>query len=200
MWPSPNNCPRCSKRKPYEVLAETLAAMRRGMEAVDPNAELVAWPYGQFITWGPEKTVEAAAHIPPGVILQHNFETGGRNWQLGKWRPTWDYWLSYAGPSDLFRAAAQAAVAHGARAAAKLQVGCSHEVATTQVVPAPGLLHRKYTAMHELGVSGAMHSWYFGSYPSLMTRAAGELSFAPFEPRSDRSGKLMTIPPRMLKS
>ena len=34
--------------------------------------------------------------------------------------------------------------------------------------------------MHELGVSGAMQSWYFGNYPSLMTKAAGELSFAPF--------------------
>ena len=184
MWPTPNNCPRCSKRQPYEVLRDTLATMRRGMDAVAPEAELVAWPYGQFISWGPEKTIEAAAHIPPGVILQHNFETGGRNKQLGKWRPTWDYWLSYAGPSDLFRDSARAAVAGGARSSAKLQVGCSHEVATTQVVPAPGLLHRKYTAMHQLGVSSAMNSWYFGSYPSLMTRAAGELSFAPFPKRS----------------
>ena len=184
MWPTKNNCPRCSKRKPYEVLAETLAAMRRGMDAVAPEAELVAWPYGQFISWGPEKTAEAAAHIPPGVILQHNFETGGRNKQLGKWRPTWDYWLSYAGPSELFEMAATNAVKHGARASAKLQVGCSHEVATTQVVPAPGLLHRKYTAMHRIGVSSAMNSWYFGSYPSLMTRAAGELSFAPFPKKS----------------
>ncbi|HUS80734.1 MAG TPA: hypothetical protein VM283_05655, partial [Armatimonadota bacterium] len=184
--PTPNNCPRCSKRRPWEVLADTLAAMRRGMDAVDPSAELVAWPYGQLITWGPEKTVEAAAHIPPGVILQHNFETGGRSKQLGKWRRTWDYWLSYAGPSELFRRCAEAAVSHGTRVSAKLQVGCSHEVATTQVVPAPGLVHRKYRAMRELGVSGAMLSWYFGSYPSLMTRAAGQLSFAPF-PRSARA-------------
>lgn len=186
MWPSPNHCPRCADRQPHEVLAEVLAAMRRGIEAVSPEAELVAWPYGQFISWGPEKTAAAAAHIPPGVILQHNFETGGRNFQLGKWRRTWDYWLSYAGPSDLFRQCATAAVKAGARASAKLQVGCSHEVATTQVVPAPGLLHRKYTAMHELGVSSAMHSWYFGSYPSLMTKAAGELSFAPFFRRAKR--------------
>lgn len=33
--------------------------------------------------------------------------------------------------------------------------------------------------MHELGVSGAMQCWYFGNYPSLMNKAAGELSFAP---------------------
>lgn len=184
-WPTPNNCPRCSKRRPWEVLADTLAAMRRGMDQAKPGAELVAWPYGQFIGWGADKTVEAARHIPPGVILQHNFETGGANQQLGKWRPTWDYWLSYVGPSEVFRRAAEAARDNGTRTSAKLQVGCSHEVATTQVVPAPGLLHRKYRAMRELGVSSAMHSWYFGTYPSLMTRAAGELSFDPF-PRSER--------------
>jgi hypothetical protein len=184
-WPAPNNCPRCSKRQPWEVLSDTLAAMRRGMDQAKPEAELVAWPYGQFIGWGAEKTIEAAGHIPPGVILQHNFETGGANMQLGKSRPTWDYWLSYVGPSDLFRRAAEAARANGVRTGAKLQVGCSHEVATTQVVPAPGLLHRKYRAMRELGVSSAMHSWYFGTYPSLMTRAAGDLSFDPF-PRSAR--------------
>ncbi len=86
------------------------------------QAELVAWPYGQFIGWGAEKTIEAAGHIPPGVILQHNFETGGANKQLGKLRPTWDYWLSYVGPSDLFARAAEAARANGTRTGAKLQV------------------------------------------------------------------------------
>ena len=183
-WPTPNSCPRCSRRQPYEVLHDTLAAMRRGLDQAKPEAELVAWPYGQFISWGADKTAEAAGHIPPGVILQHNFETGGANRQLGKSRPTWDYWLSYVGPSEVFRRAAEAARANGTRTSAKLQVGCSHEVATTQVVPAPSLLLRKYRAMRQLGVSSAMHSWYFGTYPSLMTRAAGELSFAPF-PRSE---------------
>jgi len=82
--------------------------------------------------------VKSAGHMPKNVILQHNFETGGRNVQLGKGRPTWDYWLSYVGPSELFRNCAKAAVRCGTRVSAKLQVSCSHEVATTQVVPVPG--------------------------------------------------------------
>jgi len=176
----PNTCPRCSQREPWEVLADTLDHLAQGMHSVNPEAELVAWPYGQFISWGAEKTAEAARHMPPGVILQHNFETGGHNRQLDKWRPAWDYWLSYVGPSDLFQECARGAIPRGTRVSAKLQVGCSHEAATTQVVPAPGLLYEKYRQMHELGVSGAMQSWYFGTYPSLMTKAAGELSFAPF--------------------
>jgi hypothetical protein len=190
------SCPRCAPRAPWEVLAETLTTFRDGIHSVAPEAELVAWPYGQFVCWGEQRTVEAASHTPSGIILQHNFETGGTSPQLGRQRPTWDYWLSYVGPSQLFESCARAAVPEppvtaggdpaepGVRLSAKLQVSCSHEVATAQVVPAPGLLYRKYRAMRRLGVSSAMLSWYFGSYPSLMTRAAGELSSAPF-PRSE---------------
>lgn len=175
----PNQCPRCSRSTPFEVFRNTLAGLARGMRSADPAAELIAWPYGQFIGWGHEKTVKAAEYLPKGAILQHNFETGGLNRQLGRRRPTWDYWLSYAGPSELFRDCARAARKSGTRVFAKLQVGCSHEVATTQVVPVPGILFTKFTAMHALEVSGAMYSWYFGAYPSFMTRAASELAFAP---------------------
>jgi hypothetical protein len=181
----PNNCPRCSKRQPWEVLADTVAAMAKGMHAVDPRAELVSWPYSQYQGWGEELTTAAAAQVPPGVILMHNFESRGRRLQLGRWRPAEDYWLSYVGPSELYRACARAAVGQGTRMFAKLQVGNSHEVATVPHVPVPGNLYRKYAAMHALGVSGAMQCWYFGNYPSLMTGAAGELSFKPFPQSED---------------
>lgn len=175
----PINCPRCSKRKPWEVLGEVLEIMGRGMRAVNPQAELITWPYGQIICWGPKLMAKAAGYIPRGVILQHNFETGGQVKQLGKYRPLWDYWLSWAGPSRVFKVCARAAVKNDNRVFAKLQIGCSHEVATAPFVPAPGLLYQKYRRMHQMGVSGAMQCWYFGNYPSLMTKAAGQLSFAP---------------------
>lgn len=174
------NCPRCSRKKPWETLALMLNAMERGMHAANPRAELISWPYSQYASWGPELTAKAAGHLPSNVILQHNFESNGRNRQLGKWRTANDYWLSYVGPSRLFSDCARAATAHGNRMFAKLQVACSHEVATAPFIPVPGILYEKYKAMHRLGVSGAMQCWYFGNYPSIMTKAAGELSFAPF--------------------
>jgi len=173
------NCRRCSRREPQDVLYDTLAALRRGMNAASPEAELISWPYGQLIMWGEDLTVRAAGNVPKGVILQHNFETGGSVRQLGKERALWDYWLSVVGPSDAFAEAARTALANGSRVSAKLQVGCSHEDATVPFMPVPGLLYSKYQRMHELGVSSVMQSWYFGNYPSLMTRAAGLLSFSP---------------------
>lgn len=174
------NCRRCARRRPETVLGDTLSAMHRGMVAANPQAELIAWPYGQLIMWGRDKTVASAGHLPAGVILQHNFETGGTVRQLGKERRLWDYWLSVVGASPAFRESTQAAKAKGNRVSAKLQVGCSHEDATVPFVPVPGLLHAKYALLHRLGVSAVMQSWYFGNCPSLMTRAAGLLSFTPF--------------------
>lgn len=174
-----NNCPRCAPREPWDVLADVLTSFRDGMRDASPDAQLISWPYSQYIVWGPDLTVRAAGRVPGGVALQHNFESGGTPEQLGRTRTVQDYWLSYAGPSDLYRACAAAARGRGTRIFAKLQVGCSHEVATVTHVPVPGILYEKYRAMHELGVSGAMQGWYFGNYPSLMTRAAGRLSFGP---------------------
>jgi len=173
-------CPRCKDRSPYDVLNDTMAAMARGMHAADPTAECVSWPYGQYWAWGDAMTAESAGRLPQGVILQHNFESSAVGEQCGRKIRIFDYWLSFIGPSQLFTDCATAAVKNGSRMFAKLQVGCSHEVATAPFVPVPGHLYRKYKAMHELGVSGVMQCWYFGNYPGVMNKSAGELAFAPF--------------------
>ncbi|MBE2204516.1 MAG: hypothetical protein IAE94_09290 [Chthoniobacterales bacterium] len=191
---SENNCPRCSKREPWQTFHDTLSPLRRGMNRANPEAELISWLYVPYIPDRSERRIaeaekmirQVAAHFPENVTFQYNFESMGTLEQLGKTRRVRDYSLAYVGPSCIFANCAKALKTRGARLSAKLQVGCSHEVATVPFVPAPGNLFRKYRTMHELGVSGAMHSWYFGSYPSLMTKAAGELSFAPF-PQTEKA-------------
>jgi hypothetical protein len=180
-----NNCPICSKIPKWESLAKSLGAMETGMREVAPEAELISWPYGQPALWGMDESIEASSHLPENVILMHNFESYGGETQLGKYREISDYWLSYIGPSNFFTECAKRAKLQQTKMFAKLQVACSHEVATTQYVPVPGNLYKKYQRMHELGVSGVMQCWYFGAYPSLMTKAAGELAFAPFPKTED---------------
>ncbi len=177
--PENNNCPRCAGRDPCDILADVLTSLEQGMHSAAPEAEFISWPYSQYLLWGEAATVSAAGRLPRQVILQHNFESGGLTEQLGRVRRADDYWLSYTGPGEFFRSAALKAGKNGTRIFAKLQTGCSHEVASVTHVPVPGILYDKYRQMHELGVSGAMQSWYFGNYPSPMTRAAGRLSFEP---------------------
>ena len=184
-----NNCPRCSQREPWQVYREMAEAFLRGIKGASPSAEFICWLYTPIVNDSRQLSKERkfeiyrqiAAHMPKDVILQMNFESNGVVKQLGRQQTAYDYWLAWPGPSDVFRDCAQSAIAGaGARSSAKIQVGCSHENAAIPFMPVPGSLYRKYRAMKELGVSAVMQCWYFGNYPGLMNKAAGELSFLPF--------------------
>lgn len=188
-----NNCPRCSKRKPWEVFNDTTSAIAAGMHRANPEAEMISWLYAPVIV-GKDKASSAriegaireiAAHMPDDVIFQCNFESNGKAIQAGRERILLDYWLAWPGPSKLFKDCAKSAVKKGTRISAKIQVGCSHEVATIPFVPVPGNLYKKYSAMRSMKVSSVMQCWYFGNYPGLMNKAAGELSFLPFSENED---------------
>ncbi|MBN1445180.1 MAG: hypothetical protein JW957_03630 [Candidatus Omnitrophica bacterium] len=188
-----NNCPRCSKRKPWEVFYDTASAIAAGMHRANPAAEMISWLYVPAIhgkdknsAGETEKVIrEIAANMPDDVIFQYNFESGGKEIQAGKERLLLDYWLAWPGPGRIFKDCAKSAARNGACVSAKIQVGCSHEVATVPFVPVPGNLYKKYSAMRKLKVTSVMQCWYFGNYPGLMNKAAGELSFLPFPPDED---------------
>lgn len=177
-----SNCPVCGKKEPWEILYASLSAMEKGMHAANPDAKLISWLYVPLNNTGHafDFVNDIARHVPENVILQYNFESGGEKTQLNKPRFAGDYWLSYTGPSDIFREVAENAVAKKSQVSAKLQVSCSHEVASVPVVPVPAQLYKKYQAMHDLGVSCVMQCWYFGNYPGIMNKAAGMLAFEDF--------------------
>lgn len=184
-------CADCRDKRPGEIFRAVLEPMARGVHDAAPHADVIAWFYV------PYEIAEPAAWVydlprdlprdPSGkVVMQFNFESGITKQDLGRGRKGGDYWLSAPGPSGRFERVAAAARAVGLPVAAKIQTGCSHEVATIPFVPVPGLLHRKFAGMREQGVSHAMLCWYFGNYPGLMNKAAGELSFEPFPESEDR--------------
>jgi hypothetical protein len=178
------DCPVCTQKSSGDIIAAALEPMERGMHDAAPDAELISWLYVPQNGTGfscEEQMLDIADKLPENVILQYNFESSGGKEQLGKYRHAGDYWLSYVGPSGIFENIAKTARAHKHDVSAKIQAGCSHEVATVPFVPVPGLLYRKYKAMREMGISHVMQCWYFGNYPGLMNKAAGELAFEDFK-------------------
>ncbi len=173
------DCPRCAGIAPGKVLAQAVDSLTAGMKAQKPEAVLVSWTYGHR-EWSNEDIIEYIKASPDGVALMQNFDDMGYEDQLGRMRLAVDYWLSYVGPSELFRITAEEARANGREMFAKMQVCCSHEVASVPYIPVPGIIYKKYRAARELGVTGVMQCWYFGNYPSLMSKAAGELAFEDF--------------------
>ncbi len=171
------DCPHCGEMTLGQVLAQSVDALRAGMRSpVARDADFISWTYGHRY-WDHESIREYVRHSPDDVCLQQNFEDMGYKKQLGKVRQGIDYWLSYTGPSELFRITAVEARKHSKRMFAKMQVCCSHEIASVPYIPVPGILYDKYERACRYGVDGIMQCWYFGNYPSLMSKAAGELAF-----------------------
>lgn len=177
-------CPICAEKQPGEILHASLAAMERGMHDAAPGATFISWLYVPENGTGPQRDLTPlrgiAAHTPPGVICQINFESGGVREQLGKPRHAGDYWLSYIGPSNVYLDVAAGVGESPGELGAKLQACNSFEASTIPYVPVPGNLYRKYAAMRDLGVTSVMQCWYIGSLPSVMNRAAA--SALPFMP------------------
>ena len=171
-----SDCPRCSQYPRGESVAYTAELIKGAMREVGSKGDFISFSYGQRY-WNFNDITDYVATAPTDVMLMQNFDDFGFVEQLGKTRLSIDYWLSYAGPSYLFEHTARAAKKHGKHLFAKMQVCSSHEIATVPCIPTPGILYDKYKAAYELGVEGIMQCWYFGNYPSLMSRAAGELSF-----------------------
>lgn len=77
----------------------------------------------------------------------------------------------------MFEVKARAAKKANKEIFAKMQVCCSHEIATLPYVPAPENVFGKLKGAYKYGVKGIMECWYFGNYPCFMSKAVGELAF-----------------------
>ena len=169
-------CSKCQNKGKSEVLAHVVDLFREGMRENGTQAEFISWTYDHR-EWKDEDIIEYIKAAPDDVMLMENFEDNGYAMQLGKMRQAIDYWLSYVGPSQMFQLAAKTAQENGKHMFAKMQVCCSHELATVPYIPVPGILFDKYAAAYKYGVEGVMQCWYFGNYPCLMSKVAGELAF-----------------------
>ncbi len=162
-----------------EIAHKVLEPMKQGIKDANPEAGLISWLYMAAMAQHSDWIYQIPAGLSEGTALAVNFESGITKEQLNKVRVGGDYWLSQIGPSDRFGRMAEATRGH-CELAAKLQVACSHEVATIPYVPVPCNLYRKYRAMKNLGVCHTIQCWYFGNYPGLMNKAAGQLAYEDF--------------------
>lgn len=185
-----HQCPRCSKFSRGETLAYTVDLIQEGMRRTGSKGEFISWTYGQR-EWDFDDIREYVKKAPSEAKLMQNFEDYGFCEQLGKERFAMDYWLSYPGPTYLFDETAKAANKYNKHLYAKMQVCCSHELATMPYIPVPGLVFEKYKGAYKWKVEGILQCWYFGNYPSIMSKAAGLLSFT--EDFSDKRGFLLKL-------
>ena len=179
-------CKRCQKK--FGSLGKTLSFVEKTisdtMKEVAPHTEYISWTYAMR-NWKSEDIEDSCLTRDKSVRQLVNFEDLGVEKQLGKDRLAYDYWLSYVGPGQLFLDCLKHNKKAGIQTYAKIQVCSSHEISTIPYVPAPALLYEKYKFMYENDIHGVMQCWFFGNYPCLMNKAAGELAFEPFLPTKE---------------
>ncbi len=183
-------CPRCSQKTQWEVLSQLIGCLNEGMKSVSPDAEFLAWDYSSISTDVKLRIMENAS---PDIVWLGCFEHGGRTSRCGKKFVMDEYSLSYAGPSEPFKALAAGARKSRRRIYAKLQIGTTYEQSSLPYIPVPSGVFRKFHSMRRLGVDGAMLSWIIGGFPSLMLKAAGLASFCPVGSEADFIRRLAAI-------
>ncbi|MBE6695541.1 MAG: hypothetical protein E7587_03720 [Ruminococcaceae bacterium] len=170
-------CPHCGHIPRGESLAQTVDCLQEGIRRSGrKDVEFISWTYGNR-AWDYESVTDYIKNVPADIKNMQNFEEMGYAEQLGRVRQSVDYWLSYPGPSELFQHTANEAIKYGKPMYAKMQICCSHEVATLPYIPSPGHIFEKFKGARKFNVTGVMECWYFGNYPSIMSKAAGELAF-----------------------
>ena len=161
-WDDTCDCPRCGPRGPLAVVAEIIETLRRGVRAGRPAARVVAWDWS-WNMYLPPPYAGLVNRLAEDVVLMGDFERGGVVKRAGKRLAIEEYSLIYPGPSNRFRGEVRANA--GRRDVwAKLQVNCTHEIASVPNVPMVVSLYRKFSYMQQAAVSGYLATWSTGCH------------------------------------
>lgn len=155
-------CPRCGKRPPADVIADTNRSMAEGVWRGNPKAKFIAWDWG----WQDEWVEGILGQLPKQTWFMSvsewslPIERGGVKSVVG------EYSLSAVGPGP--RAQRHWAIAgkHGLKTVAKMQINNTWEMAAVPYVPVLGLVGKHVQNVTRLGLDGMQLSWTLGGYPS----------------------------------
>ncbi len=161
-------CPRCSKRGPAEVIAELNQFYHKGINqglAHHPNKKgpaLIAWDWGWQKGWA-EDIIPA---LPKSASLMSVSE-----WDLeinrgGVKNKVGEYSISSVGPGPRAKHHWEIARKNGLRTIAKIQAGCTWEIAAVPYIPAMENVARHAENLRNTQVDGLMLGWTLGGYPS----------------------------------
>ncbi len=164
-------CPRCSRRRPAEVVAEVNAAFQAGVKDAGGRQRLIVWDWGWPDAWA----TEVIERLPAGVELMSvsewalPIERGGVKSEIG------EYCLSAVGPGPRAQRHWAAARRRGLSVVAKMQVGTTWEMAAVPYLPAVENVCRHVAGVKALGVESIMLGWTLGGHPSPNIDAVAEI-------------------------
>jgi len=159
---SGNECPRCGKRAPEEVIAEVNALMAEGINRASSACRLIVWDWGWQDAWA-EGIIR---RLPEQAWFMSVSEWSIPIRRGGIANTTGEYSLSVLGPGP--RATRHWGIARrrGLKTIAKIQASTTWEIGSVPYVPVVETAAKHAANLREADVQGLMMSWTLGGYPS----------------------------------
>ncbi len=183
--PQAGDCPRCSRRKSWEVLTELLNTMRDGIRRTNRRARILHWDWG----WGDALARELIPRLSKDAFLLSVSE-----WEApvdrGVPLRVGEYSISVVGPGPRAVRNWGRARKAGLKAAAKVQFNNTWEIAAVPYIPVPHLILEHCRNLSRRQISALMASWTLGGYPSPNLAAAQAYYW---KPRSSREEILLEV-------
>jgi len=165
------DCPRCKQRAPSDVIADVNRCLYEGAAAVNPDFTMLAWNWA-WSSREADMTHKTLDKMPGGISIMCVSEEGVKKDIGGTVTSVLDYSLSIEGPGDFAKDTWGYGHKSGHKAYAKLQLGCTWEMAAVPCVPAFEKITRHLRRLTECGVDGIMLGWTLGGFPSPTLRIA----------------------------
>ena len=134
------HCPRCSKRRGWEVVTELLGVFRDGVRKGSPSAEVIAWDWGWDWVKNGAEAAPTIAHMPKDVKLLSVSEWGTPYTRGGVSLVAAEYSMSVVGPGENALKHWQAAREQGIATLAKVQFNNTWEISAVPYIPVPPLI------------------------------------------------------------
>lgn len=169
------NCERCEALGPETVVANLCNLMAEAARTINPEAEVIAWPYSAEHVWSKEKTQASfIAKLKPGTGIFTEIEKDAYvQKEDGVNKHLWDYSIDMIGPSE--RAAAQIAAckAAGIPCYLKSEPELGFEAPRLPHIPAMDRWAERAEALASCGADGA---WVFPAFRPNYGTSATEIN------------------------
>jgi hypothetical protein len=174
-YPAAQECPRCSKRTPAEVIAELITTFRDGVREQSKTADIISYDWG----WGSPLSAELIPKLPRDSSVLSISEWDQPVFRGGVRTKVGEYSMSVVGPGP--RATKNWALAkqHGLKTIAKTQFNNTWEISAVPYIPVLPLVLNHCEGLSQAGIDGVMASWTCGGYPSPNLRAAAAFACSP---------------------
>lgn len=155
-------CPRCGRRSPAQVVAEVNSLVARGIRQTGSNAQLLVWDWGWLDAWAEELVGSLPSEASLMSVSEWSLpiERGGVRGQVG------EYSISAVGPGPRAKRHWALARKRGMRTVAKIQAGNTWELSAVPYISAVKNVANHAANLRVAGVNGLMLGWTLGGYPS----------------------------------